>query len=199
MIHLGRRENLEHLNKLRFKSQQLVTGFSYILVRHQKGGEMRALLILLFFSISSSAFAIDIASCSSPKGKAYYPELGLVGKEDAGWIDDKISGGITKLTKSKDGQFDIVFVDIRNQIISATEDGGKVFLLNSGENVFSILVVYPGTTAEVYTFLENKSGKKEYIHISNKAGNGVLITKSSLMRGDCNYIDFSQAQQTISQ
>lgn len=155
---------------------------------------MRTLLILLLFSISSAAYATDIASCSSLKGKAYYPELGLVGKKDAGWHDDKIKGGIIKLTKDKDGQFDIVFVDARKQIISATEDGGRVVLLNSGEKVFSILVVYPGTTAEVYTFLENKSGIKENLYIVNKAGKGVLVTKSSLMRGDCDYINFSEVQ-----
>jgi hypothetical protein len=151
---------------------------------------MKALLILLLFTINSSAYAVDIASCSGLKGKAYFPELGLVGKKDAGWADDKIPGGITKLTKDKDGQYDIVFVDARKQIISATEAGGRVFLLNSGEKVFSILVVYPGTTAEIYTFLENKSGIKEYLYIVNKAGKGVLVTKSSLMRGDVSILIF---------
>jgi hypothetical protein len=53
-----------------------------------------------------------------------------------------------------------------------------------------MLVVYPGTTAEVYTFLKDNSGKLEYVHTLSRAGDGVLITKASVMRGNCSYINF---------
>ena len=81
-------------------------------------------------------------------------------------------------------------MDTRKEIISARQDGGRVILLNQGKNAFSILVVYPGTTAEVYTFLKDNSGKLEYVHTLSRAGDGVLITKASVMRGNCSYIKF---------
>lgn len=144
---------------------------------------------MLFTSLS---FAKDIASCSNPIGKSYYPELGLITKKDAGWSDDKITGGITKLSKLANGKYDILFVDATKQIISSTEDGGSVLMLSKGDNVVSFIVIYPGKTAEIYTFLKNKSGVMEYIQITSRSGNGVLITKSTLMRGVCSYIKFDE-------
>ena len=154
---------------------------------------MRPLIFLVLLAFSSLSLAVDIASCSSPRGKAYYPELGLVDKKNSGWEEDEnISAGITKLSKLGNDKYDIVFVDARKQIISATEDGGHVLMLNRGQNVFSFLVIYPGKTAEIYTFLKNNSGVNEYIHVTSRAGDGVPITKSSVMRGNCDFIDFSK-------
>lgn len=140
--------------------------------------------------LSLHVYAADIASCSNPIGKGYYPDIGLVTGKDSGWNEEKITGGITKLTKLADGKYDILFVDVRKDIISARQDGGEVMLLNRGKSAVSVLVVYPGTTAEVYTFLKTNSGKLEYIHTLSRAGDSVLITKASVMRGDCDYINF---------
>ena len=68
-----------------------------------------------------------------PDWKRLLPEIGIVKKKDAGWEDEAITGGITKAVKLSDGSFDILFVDVRKEIISATADGGKVLLLNRGE------------------------------------------------------------------
>ncbi len=89
-----------------------------------------------------------------------------------------------------DNKYDILFVDTRNQIISSLADGAAVIPLNKGQNAFSVLVVYPGKTAEVYTFLKNTSGGLEYLHTLSRAGDGVMITKASVMRGECSYIHF---------
>lgn len=149
------------------------------------------LLIILLFN-SNILFALDIANCSNPSGYAYYPELGIFDKKSSGWTKDKISNGITKVTKNEKGEYDIVFVDVRKNIISSREDGGEVFLLNQGKSTFSILVVYLGKTAEIYSFIKNNSGKLEYIHITSRAGDLIPITKSSLMQGECSFIDFSK-------
>lgn len=151
---------------------------------------MKAVIILTALICSFHAHAADIASCSDPSGKGYFPEIGLVGKKDSGWSDEKITGGITKVAKLGKNEYDILFVDARKDIVSARQDGGRVLLLNQGENVFSMLVVYPGTTAEVYTFLKDNSGKLEYVHTLSRAGDGVVITKASVMRGNCSYINF---------
>jgi len=151
---------------------------------------MKRAIFLVLVLLSLSVNAADIASCSNPSGKGYYPEIGVVTAKDSGWEDEKITGGITKLTKLDDGEYDILFVDTRKEIISARQDGGLVMLLNRGEGVASVLVIYPGKTAEVYTFLKTISGKFEYIQTLSRAGDGVLITKASVMRGDCDYINF---------
>jgi len=139
------------------------------------------------------SLAADIASCSSPTGKAYYFEYGLVDKKNAGWVEnEKISTGITKLTKTGENEYDILFVDTRKQIISSKEDGGSVLMVSRGKNIASFLVIYPGKTTEIYTFLKNNSGVNEYINITSRASEAVLINKASLMRGDCDYIDFDK-------
>ena len=151
---------------------------------------MKLAFALLALLINTSAYAADIAACSDPVGKGYFPEIGLVTKKDSGWEDEKITGGITKLTKIGDNEEDIMFVDIRKDIISARDDGGTVIPLNRGENAFSVLVFYPDKTAEVYTFLKNTSGDLEYLHTLSRAGDQVLITKATVMRGSCSYINF---------
>jgi hypothetical protein len=156
--------------------------------------DMEKILIAIAFFLSfitSIAFAQDIASCSNQKGKSYYPELGIVPKDKSGWTDDGVSGGITIVKKIAKDKYDIVFYDVTKQIISSVEDGGSVLLLNKGKNVFSILVIYPGKTAEIFTFLKNKSNKLEFIQITSRAGDAVSLTKSSMFRGECEFIDFN--------
>jgi len=151
------------------------------------------MIYIVLLAYSSLSLAVDIASCSNPSGKAYYPELGLVDKKNAGWNEnEKISAGITKLSKIGKDKYDILFVDTRNQIISSTEDGGNVLMVSRGKNIVSFLVIYPGKTTEIYTFLKNNSGVNEYINITSRASDSVLINKASLMRGDCDYIDFDK-------
>lgn len=149
------------------------------------------LYLLLFPLITSAAYPQVIASCSNPKGKSYFPELGQVSKNMSGWVDDGITGGITTVKKIAKDEYDIVFYDVTKTIISSIEDGGNILLLNKGKNVFSLLIVYPGKTAEIYTFLKNKSNKLEYIQITSRAGDGVTIAKSSMLRGECEFIDFN--------
>jgi hypothetical protein len=154
---------------------------------------MKLFLFLICFTFSSISFAVDIASCSNPIGKAYYPEIGLVTKEKSGWEqNEKITNGIVKLSKTAKEEYDILFVDSTKQITSSVEDGGSVLMLNRGKNVVSFMVIYPGTAAEIFTFLKNSSGGLEYIHVTSRAGDAVMITKASIMRGDCAFIEFSK-------
>lgn len=141
------------------------------------------------FLLSANCFAADIAQCSNPSGKSYYPYLGFVDKKSSGWTDDKVTGGITTLQKLGPNEYDIVFVDVSKRIISSRQDGGKVLLLSKGANSVAVLVIYPGKTTEVYTFLVDNSGKPEYLQVTSRAGDGVLITKATVMRGDCQFVN----------
>ena len=152
---------------------------------------MNKLVLVVFLIFSSNSYSVDIAECSNPSGKAYYPETGLVNKSDSGWNNnERITSGLTKLIKTDKDKFDILFVDARKKIISTVEDGGRILKLNRGKDLISFLVVYPSGTAEILTFLINKSGKAEYMDVLSRGGDGVLITKGSVMRGDCDYINF---------
>jgi hypothetical protein len=168
------------------------TSFPYYVIQTSTERKiiMKILLFILALCFAMPSFATDIASCSKPRGKSYYPELGLLSKKDAGWTDDEIAEGTTKLIKLNNGGYDILFVDSSKQIISSTNDGGNVLMLNYGENIVSFLVLYPEKTAEIYTFLKNKSGDLEYIHVLSRAGDSVPLPKSSLMVGKCDYINF---------
>lgn len=154
------------------------------------GNAMRIVAFTLALVASIGAHAADIASCSNPEGHAYFPELGLVGEKDRGWSNDKITGGLIKLVKLTEGGYDVLFVDATKDIVSSRNDGATVIPLNRGESVFSVLVVYPGKTAETYIFLRDKSGRLEYLQTTSRAGRGVPIAKASVMRGTCSYINF---------
>ena len=132
---------------------------------------------------------IKIASCSQPTGRAYYPELGITTTKTAGWKDDGIKNGIVQLSKIGKNKYDIVFVDAYKRIVSSVEDGGQVIMLSYDKNIISFLVTYSGKTVEIYTFLKNNSDKLEYIHITSRS---ILIPKFSVMRGNCDFINFSK-------
>ncbi len=151
---------------------------------------MRLVFAVIFALGGSVAHAQDIASCSSPEGHAYFPATGLVSSDDSGWEADRISNGLTKVTKLGEGEYDVLFVDSTNEITSSRASGGHVMLLNQGASAFSLLVVYPGSTAEVYSFIRDSAGTLEYLHTQSRAGDNVAITKASVMRGVCSYIQF---------
>ena len=149
---------------------------------------MRALFAVVLAFGCSAAHAQDIASCSNPEGHSYFPATGLVSIDDAGWAEDRIRSGLTKVTKLGEGEYDVLFVDASNEITSSRASGGHVMLLTQGANAFSLLIVYPGSTAEGYSFIRDSTGTLEYLHTQSRGGDNVAISKASVMRGVCSYI-----------
>ena len=142
-----------------------------------------ALSCLLFPSVS---LALDVAKCANPSGMVYYPYLG-VPKKNAGWHDDKISDGRFTLNRLAAGKYDILFTDATKSVISSIQDGGTVIRLFRGENAAMFAVIYTKGTAEIYTFLIDKSGKAEFMVSTSRTGDAG-IAKSSVMRGDCQFV-----------
>ena len=157
-------------------------------MRGYKLNKIKSVILLVGLLVSTGASAEDVAQCSNPSGKGYFPNLGLVKKADSGWSDEKITGGITTLSKISKGEYDILFVDTTKRIVSTTQDGGKVYMLYLGEREASFLVVYR-QTAEIYNFLVDNEGKAEYTNVITRAGDGVMITKASVMRGECKFVN----------
>jgi hypothetical protein len=157
---------------------------------------MITLSALLYSTLS---FGQIVAQCSDPKGFGYYPYMGLIPEKSenglhAGWNEDGISRGLFQLNKVDETNFDILFVDATKQIISSVADGGVVIKNSSSENSASFVVIYPRKTIEIYTFIKDKNGTYEYTHVTSRSGDEVPIIKTSLMRGDCTFIDFAKLQ-----
>lgn len=148
-----------------------------------------AALSLVLMGATSSAWAGTIATCSKPKGHAYFVSNNLVGKKDSGWDEDKISDGVFSLQSTPSG-YDISFIDIRKQITSSIADGAKIILLSRAANDAIFLVHYADTgTSEIYKFFKDTEGKSRF-SVSAVRSNAAPITKMSLMVGECESIDF---------
>jgi hypothetical protein len=148
---------------------------------------------IVFFFIafySTFTFAQTITNCRNPSGYAYYNHSGITSKKESGFQSDKITGGITSFVKLPDGKFDINIVDIRKQIISFTQDGGRVVLLRSGKSDATFLHLHPGMVIELYSFWLESDGKAKFSMIQSKGGDGMPIHKSSVLVGDCDSINF---------
>ena len=148
-------------------------------------------LFFCFIAFSSTlTFAQTITNCRNPAGYAYYNHSGFTTKKESGFQTDKITGGITSFVKLQDGKFDINIVDIRKQIISFTQDGGRVVLLRSGKNDATFLHLHPGMVIELYSFWVESDGKAKFSMIQSKGGDNMPIHKSSVLVGDCDSINF---------
>jgi hypothetical protein len=145
-------------------------------------------IVMLFLPINVNAQ--EIATCKNLEGYSYYHFSGVVPKNKSGWNDDKITGGVTTLTKNANGEYDILILDASKTIKSLTQEGGKVILIRKGVKDASFIHLYPGMVAEVYTFWTTTDGKNKLDMLRSKGGNGVLVHLSSLMIGECGNIDF---------
>lgn len=150
-----------------------------------------ALIMLIGLVVSGNCFALDVAQCSNQKGKTYYPFVGMMDMKHSGWTDDGITGGMTTLSLVADNQYDILFVDATKSITSSIQDGGKVFMLSRGARDVSLIVIYEGKAAEIYTFLVDKSGKAEFTQVTSRGGDKVMFPRTSIFRGDCKFVNLN--------
>ena len=149
-----------------------------------------SLLFIIGLFVSNFGWAQVITNCKDPIGNAYFANKGVILKKDIGWTKDKITGGITTLKKISKDNFDILYVDARKNIYSSVDSGAKVLLLRQSEFELAVLVYYPNDTIEIYTFYKTNDNKFEYTHLQTKGGD-IDISKSMVMVGSCDKIDFS--------
>lgn len=151
----------------------------------------KTICLLLVGLASIPVQAMEIATCRSPKGQAYYHFGGLMKKSDSGWHEDNISAGTISFTRGQDGSVDILYVDVRKKPISSTQDGGIVRLLRVSQTSATVLVFYPnGASTEIYTFFTEKDDSHKFSMLSSKSGDQAIIPKSALMVGSCDPIRF---------
>jgi hypothetical protein len=147
-------------------------------------------LILISFKLAFAEEEI-IAHGENPKGKSYFPYLGIVPKKSVGWQDSSITDGIFEVVVSN-GVLDVRYVDSAKRIKSSIADGGQVSILFKGDNEVSVIVHYPKNGIEVYTFYVDKDGNKKFILTQARGGENVPITQSSIYTSSCDFIYFDK-------
>lgn len=155
-------------------------------------GQRGALLLLgasCLFLAAGSVRAQLIATCSGLEGHAYYHYSGLLSKQQSGFEKDRIPDGLTTLQKLGNGEFDILIVDTRKQVISYRNDGGKVVPLRRGTRDATFLVVFPGRVVEIYTIYTDSEGVKRIDLLQSKGGDDLPVHKSSILTGTCSVMN----------
>ena len=141
---------------------------------------LRIFFFLFLITFGTNAYANTIITCGGNAGHAFYFAGLIVTAKDAGWHDDGTSSGKTALTF--DGQkLDILFADTTGSLQSAKASGATVTLLGSEGSWITVLVNYPNTTAELYTF---NLDTKYYAMSSHKYGSSP-IQKAATFIGKC--------------
>jgi hypothetical protein len=115
----------------------------------------------------------------------------LVARDKSGFRKAAITGGLTTLQRLENGEYDILFVDVRKQIISYQQDGALVKLLRRGANDATFLVVFPGMTIELYTFYMDADGARRFDILQSKGGDQMPIHESTVMTGTCSQINLN--------
>jgi hypothetical protein len=107
-----------------------------------------AICLALSAFCTGTASAQVLFSCGASSGYSYYLPGGIIGLDDAQWIEDGISGGGIQLLQ--DGaNFDLIYTDAFGGR-SAKADGGQVIGYPADAG-FLVIVAYPNVI-ETYQF-----------------------------------------------
>ena len=151
---------------------------------------MKLLVTAMLLGAVGLAFGKEVTTCRAPAGKVFFHYAGDSAKDQAGWHDDKISKGVFTLTRVGKDVFDVLYLDTRGKPISSTQDGGVVRLLRRGSDSITVLVYYPTSATEIYSFFKEKDGRNRFTLLQSRTGDEVAFPKSSLLVGECDEISF---------
>ena len=145
------------------------------------------LLIVLCFP-HHTLYAKTLANCTSPSGHTFYPFIGMATKKDSGWSKDKISGMRATLSL-ENSEFDILYVDASGTVTSSVNSGASISPVLIGiDSYFTIMSTWSVDSVELYSFWKSKDNKYKFSLTQVKGG---ILPKSSVLVGDCSFIDFS--------
>jgi hypothetical protein len=160
-------------------------------------GKMRIVEASVVISLIATLAGQDIASadtiatCSgNSQGKAYYVHGGIVPKLKSGFVDDGTTGNKISLTLNEQQEWDILWVDARQEIYSAKDSGGAVAFIGMGSTGFSISAVYDtaeGLVTSVYSISLNGSDQWELGLMQTKQTD--VITKVGFEMLKCQSVD----------
>ena len=115
----------------------------------------------------------------------------------SGWSDNGIENGMTTVTFNN-GNLDILFIDVLNEIRSAKDQGSEIEFLMLSDNSFTISSTVLNRTIEIYTFWKNIDGEYKFSLSSTKGGFS-LIPSNNLFVGDCSFVSMSWMEELLSE
>lgn len=139
---------------------------------HSKNAAIYLVLQTTFASLPNMAIGETFITCGGSFGKSFFFASPLLPEEVDKWEDDAISNGSIGLVG--DGEnLDIIMRDAVG-IVSARASGAKVTLIDSQNNVATVLVDYTGGAKELYSFDFNRRqlawSQHKFGHFFDKAG-----------------------------
>lgn len=155
---------------------------------------MKNYLYFLFVLVSFNTISHGqtLADCKNPEGYTYYHH-NLDKNKKIEFEKDRISGGMLSIQKIGDKSYDLLVVDSRKKITSMTQDGGKFLLLRKGETDATFLLMFPGSSIEIYTLWLDGNGNSRLDMLQSRGGDETLLTahKSALLTANCERINFN--------
>jgi len=151
--------------------------------KFKKEIDMKYILIFLISLIPTLAFCETLITCTTQTEHAFFPNMGMIQKSNAGWMTGNDPGTIT-VQKLSDGSYDILFIDATKSIHSAKENGAQIKLLWKDDLSTGISVFYPNHAIEIYNFTKENTGKYVVTILTATMGSS-LIYKSSVENGIC--------------
>jgi len=140
--------------------------------------------IALGLASAPVAHADVLATCGRQDGISYYPERGLVPKGKGGWTPDQISAGRTTLSKQGE-EFDVLYADATGAVFSSRAEGATIVAIRQTADELTLIVAYPGNTAEIYQFLRNTDNSGELVLTQSKGG--PMIAKGAVLVSKCTF------------
>jgi hypothetical protein len=149
---------------------------------------MKHVIAAIAFSVavSDGAWAQTLTECGKSDGYAYYFVGGLVPAGKGGWQKDGIDGGRIILNYIN-GEIDLLIKSAPGTTASVKQDGGKIFVRQTNNDLIALTVLYEyegkTVTTEDYVFqLDNRgNGTVAWTGIRTAA----IINKMSLMTAQC--------------
>ena len=96
--------------------------------------------------------------------------------------------------KLNDGNYDILILDGRGELISFRQDGGEIMLIRKGIKDATFIHIHPGMVTAIYTFYRDNNGDNRFDQMQSKGGDNMFIHLSSVLTGKCKPIQFDLIQ-----
>ncbi len=137
--------------------------------------------------VSAKSQPVTFATCGPLEGWSFYHYSGMMKKEQAGWQKDSIKKGKFSFKFLGDRKFDILIQDAAGTLFSLVQDGGTVIPLRFTKDNVALVHGSGDGVVEIYNVFRESDGTVKMSLMQNKGGS-VLIQKSSVLIGNCDYL-----------
>lgn len=152
--------------------------------RTRREVRVAVLLLALVVSFAAAGRAEVLVECGASQGWAYYTAGGVIAPADAGWAEDRITGGKTALLfdgTNAQSPFDVLYTDSSGGTRTAKSDGLSVTLL-AIDNAGMLVLVLGDKLVETYHFTNEGL-------ILTQSKHNEMILKDGIFVSDCQWLE----------